>query len=249
MYKNFTDRVNVNIGPKHGHKKFFTINTWNDRPTVPRFYTEYGDCNASLKGSTEGAIYPGLSTKETVFLYWRKTLCRPVPLHYDGDSMVYNLKGHKYILRYDVFDRKRDGEVDCYKGSNLPDGLSDLSKCFFGMKLLSLKKTRRFFSNLFFHLHVDQPVAASFPHFCNRSGPWDDYIEGLAPNESIHESYTILEPTYGVPMKQKAVSQSNVVLRNLKDFKPEFARFSNMVIPMFWLEIVSSNDFFSKVGA
>ncbi|XP_070499798.1 lysosome membrane protein 2-like isoform X1 [Chironomus tepperi] len=213
IYKNFTDRVNVNIGLKHGHKKFFTINTWNDHPTVPRFDIDRKYCNASLKGSTEGAIYSGLASKDTVFWFWRKTLCRPVPLFYDSELSMYNLKAYKYILRYDVFDRNHDTEVDCYKGENLPDGLSDVSKCFF-----------------------DQPIAASFPHFCNRSGPWDKYIDGLSPNMSIHDSYTIVEPNYGVPMKQKAVSQSNVILKDLSSYKSDFARFSNMIIPMFWLE-------------
>ncbi|KAL7046309.1 hypothetical protein ACKWTF_002538 [Chironomus riparius] len=213
VYKNFTDRVNVNIGLKHGHKKFFTINTWNDHPNVPRFNIDSGACNASLKGSTEGAIYPGLASKETVFWFWRKTLCRKVPLFFEKEFSMYNLKAYKYVLRYDVFDRNNDTEADCYKGDNLPNGLSDVSKCFF-----------------------DQPIAASFPHFCKRSGPWDKYIEGLSPNESIHDSYTIVEPNYGVPMKQKAVSQSNVILKDLSSYKSDFARFSNMIIPMFWLE-------------
>ncbi|KAL7046310.1 hypothetical protein ACKWTF_002538 [Chironomus riparius] len=219
VYKNFTDRVNVNIGLKHGHKKFFTINTWNDHPNVPRFNIDSGACNASLKGSTEGAIYPGLASKETVFWFWRKTLCRKVPLFFEKEFSMYNLKAYKYVLRYDVFDRNNDTEADCYKGDNLPNGLSDVSKCFF-----------------------DQPIAASFPHFCKRSGPWDKYIEGLSPNESIHDSYTIVEPNYGVPMKQKAVSQSNVILKDLSSYKSDFARFSNMIIPMFWLEYVTTNN-------
>ena len=95
---------------------------------------------------------------------------------------------------------------------------------------------------LFSFTHSDQPIAASFPHFCKRSGPWDKYIDGLSPNESIHDSYTIVEPNYGVPMKQKAVSQSNVILKDLSSYKSDFARFSNMIIPMFWLEYVTTNN-------
>lgn len=140
MYRNFTDRVNVNVGPKHGYKKFFTINTWNDQSTVPRFYPDYGDCNASLKGSTEGAIYPGFSTKDTIFYYWRKTLCRPVPLHYETSTTMYDLKALKFVLRYDVFDRFKSAKDDCYKGDDLPNGLSDVSKCFFGMRKLEISK-------------------------------------------------------------------------------------------------------------
>jgi hypothetical protein len=133
MYKNFTDRVNVNIGKEHGHENFFAINTWNHRTTVPRFYPEYNECNASLVGSTEGSIYPVKCQKDTVLWYWRKTLCRPVPLHFEDEMMVGGLKAYKYLLRSDVFDRLQNKTADCYKGDNLPNGLSDLSKCFFGM--------------------------------------------------------------------------------------------------------------------
>ncbi|KAG5677882.1 hypothetical protein PVAND_007599 [Polypedilum vanderplanki] len=230
IYRNFTDRVNVNIGTKHGAKNFFAINTWNNKPTVPRFENE---CNASLKGSSEGALYPALSTKDTVLWYWRKTLCRPVPLHFDEEFICDGLKAYKYILRYDVYDRLENKVEDCYRGDNLPNGLSDLSKCFF-----------------------DQPIVASFPHFCDRTGPWNQNIEGIKCNKSIHQSYTVIEPRFGVPLRQKAVSQSNVVLKDLSNFKYSFARFSKMVIPMFWLEysqtdltpiIVSTVNFFVNI--
>jgi hypothetical protein len=119
--------VNVNIGLKHGAQNFFGINTWNGWTTVPKF-----QCNASLKGSSEGALYPALSTKDTVLWYWRKTLCRPVPLHFDEELVCDGLKAYKYVLRYDVYDRLKNKADDCYRGDNLPSGLSDLSKCFFG---------------------------------------------------------------------------------------------------------------------
>lgn len=131
MYKNFTDRVNVQIGVRHGHENFFKINTWNGRPTVPGFQPERGDCNANIDGSTEGALYPQLIAEDTVLRYFRKSLCRPVPLNFDSEVQWGDLKAFKFILRDDVFDRFENRTADCYRGSNLPDGLSDLSKCYF----------------------------------------------------------------------------------------------------------------------
>lgn len=116
---------------KNGNENFFKINSWNYRPTVPNFYPERGDCNANLEGSNEGALFPQLVTKETVLLYWRKTLCRAVPLHFDKEVQVGQLKGYKFMLRENVYDRSENETADCFKGSNLPDGLSDLSRCFF----------------------------------------------------------------------------------------------------------------------
>jgi hypothetical protein len=88
---------------------------------------------------------------------------------------------------------------------------------------------------------LDQPIVASFPHFCNTSGPWNDYLDGLTKtcNDTIHQSYTIIEPTFGTPLRQRAISQCNVMLKDLRSFKPDFARFSNMIIPMVWMEYVS----------
>lgn len=85
---------------------------------------------------------------------------------------------------------------------------------------------------------TDQPIVASFPHFYGRSGDFVDKLEGLRPDADKHTSYTIIEPVLGVPLNQRAVSQSNIVTRNLKSFKSDIAMFSDMVLPMFWMEIV-----------
>lgn len=123
----------MQIGVRHGNENFFKINNWNHRTTVPRFYPENGDCNASIQGSSEGALYPQMIQKETVLQYWRKTLCRSVPLYFDDELQWGNLKAYKYVLRDDVYDRFENRTADCYKGVDLPDGLSDVSKCFFGV--------------------------------------------------------------------------------------------------------------------
>lgn len=133
IYKSFTDRVNVNIGARHGNENFFKINSWNYRTTVPRFYPENGDCNAQVIGSSEGALFPQLIQKDSVLWYFRRTLCRAAPLYYDSELQLGKLKAYKFILRDDVYDRFENRTADCYKGSDLPDGLSDVSKCFFGV--------------------------------------------------------------------------------------------------------------------
>jgi CD36 family len=122
----------VYIGKKHGPEKFFTINTWNDRQTVPGFYPEMGECNASLYGTSEGALFKNNITKDTVIWYWRRTMCRPIPLYFDKEVTQNNLKAYRFVLHSNVFDRFENSTADCYKGDNLPNGLSDVSRCFFG---------------------------------------------------------------------------------------------------------------------
>jgi len=87
-------------------------------------------------------------------------------------------------------------------------------------------------------LPTDQPIVASFPHFFNRPGPWMERLEGLHGDRNKHQSYITVEPTLGVPLNQRACSQSNLRTSDLSGFKADIARFSEMVIPMFWLDIV-----------
>lgn len=68
-------------------------------------------------------------------------------------------------------------------------------------------------------------------------------LEGLHPDQEKHESYAIIEPTLGVPLNQRATSQSNVVTKDLSGFKTDIAKFSNMVIPMFWLSVTVRKTF------
>jgi hypothetical protein len=85
----------------------------------------------------------------------------------------------------------------------------------------------------------DQPIVASFPHFYARPGKFLEKLDGLRPDADKHRSYSIIEPVLGVPLNSRAVSQSNVVTGDLSAFKSDIASFSNMVVPMFWLEYVS----------
>lgn len=91
--------------------------------------------------------------------------------------------------------------------------------------------------NLKRFLLIDQPIVASFPHFLGRLGNFTHKLEGINPNKEEHESYTIIEPVLGVPLNQRATSQSNLVTKDLSAFKSDIARFSNMVIPMFWISV------------
>lgn len=85
---------------------------------------------------------------------------------------------------------------------------------------------------------ADQPIVASFPHFYSRPGKFLEKLDGLRPDPIEHSSYTIVEPMMGIPLNQRAVSQSNVVTKNLRNYKDDIARFSDMVLPMFWCEYV-----------
>lgn len=144
------------MGPKYNSSEFFHLLSYNYRTTVPGFKLEHGDCDASIVGATEGAIYPQHLTKNSTLFYWRKTLCRAATLYFEEEVQKGPLLGYKYVLRDDVYDHKDETKVDCYKGSSptLPDGLSDLQKCFHSKILLLHIPTVHFDS--FFSLQTSQ---------------------------------------------------------------------------------------------
>lgn len=87
------------------------------------------------------------------------------------------------------------------------------------------------------------PFAASNPHFYGRyPNRLTEKLEGFEPNKEKHQSFIIAEPTLGVPIDQSARSQNNVVIPKLHGFNEQIERFSNMVLPTFWLSYVSAGN-------
>lgn len=137
MYEDTKDRYNVRIGPRFGNEDFFDMALLNGKTTVPRYFVENGDCDASIVNASEGALYNTRLTHNSVLWYWRKALCRQVPLHFEEEIQKGSLLAYKYELRGNVYDRLEDPSADCYKGlfHPLPDGLTDVSKCYYGKTL------------------------------------------------------------------------------------------------------------------
>ncbi|XP_058457952.1 platelet glycoprotein 4 isoform X2 [Malaya genurostris] len=215
MYHDYNDRVNIRHGKQFGNEQFFMINTYRNRPTVPGFVPENGDCFASIVNASEGASYPQNLNKNSVLFYWRRTLCRAVPLLFEKEIRRGSLVGYKFVLPDNSYDRLANTSADCYKGqiSILEDGMTDMSKCL-----------------------LDFPVVATSPHFYARNFSKAYKVSGMTPNREKHYSYIIADPSFGIPIDQCARTQSNLVLPELSGFPDDILRFSNMVLPMLWIE-------------
>lgn len=62
----------------------------------------------------------------------------------------------------------------------------------------------------------------------------------MEPDKRKHGSYTIIEPIMGIPLDQSAKSQSNLILPDLSGFHDDYSKFSNMVLPLFWMQYVNN---------
>lgn len=97
-------------------------------------------------------------TNETVIKYFRKCICQVIPLHYESTTELLGLKVNEYVLRPESMKRKANLSADCFRGPDdyeiLPDGLTDMSKCYFNF-----------------------PMVLSLPHFFGfENASWNDRL-------------------------------------------------------------------------
>ena len=102
------------------------------------------------------------------------------------------------------------------------------------------------------------PLYASLPHFLNADSKFLNEIIGLKPNETLHEYIVSLDPITGTSIKSNIRIQFNYHLKKnskfeyaklyfyfffekiiyLNLFSRSMKRIKNVLIPMFWLELV-----------
>ncbi|KAJ8956251.1 hypothetical protein NQ318_014983 [Aromia moschata] len=211
VYTDFVDNVTVYIGTKFGHEKFFLIDKYDGSEYMPDLE---GKCEDKVANSSEGISYPQYLTKNDTLRYWRKTLCRVGTLRYSHEVEMYGVTAYRYELENTTYDRTTPSDGDCYKGEpKLPNGLSDVSKCNF-----------------------DMPFAASFPHYLHGDRAVKNSVDGLRPDAEKHGSFVIVEPNTGIPLHGIARSQVNLVMREMRGFSEKIQRFSNVTIPLVWME-------------
>ncbi|XP_026322687.1 scavenger receptor class B member 1-like [Hyposmocoma kahamanoa] len=211
IYSDFTDIVTVKIGSNHGHSEFFKIDKYRGQSQLPGYDAD--QCPDRIVGSTEGVMYQQRLKKDDVLLYWRKTVCKLMPLYFDSEFILDNVPVYRYNLSESVFDRVIN-VTDCYDTvPSLPPGLSDGSKCYY-----------------------DFPMVISYPHFYTGTPPKDMYVTGLQPDENLHNSFVVLEPLTGIPFRSVARMQSNLRVHDMSGFPIEYRKFSNLVVPLFWAE-------------
>ncbi|KAJ1520753.1 hypothetical protein ONE63_003848 [Megalurothrips usitatus] len=212
IYADFRDEVSVFIGPEN-ERRFFQMDRFHGDRHFGWWPAERCD---SAYGGTEGVSYHQGVRRGDELRYFRKTMCRVMPLYYARDEERLGMSALRFELPDDVYDRAANATsaTDCFTKPGrkpLPAGLTDLAPCYF-----------------------DFPIAASMPHFYS-SPHLHHVVEGMRPDRAKHHSYVILEPTTGVPMNAAARSQSNLIVHDVSSIHG-VGRFSNQVIPMFWAE-------------
>lgn len=217
-------RYNVNIGSSHGTESFFKINTLNNHENIPYQFEKRDKCPFSLQGAYECTSFSPKIPKTTPMNVYHPHICRTYPIVFKKETKCENLNCYEYEMKEDFYQRQNETSEDCSNMSDnvfIPNGLVDFSRCFYGV-----------------------PIAVSQPHFLGYEGPWDDYIDGLKPDKDKHLSKYLIEPVMGIPIDLIARIQSNMIMPKIsKSMDINLDRFSEMVVPMFWMELVSCSIF------
>lgn len=88
----------------------------------------------------------------------------------------------------------------------------------------------------------DVPIVATSPHFYARNFSNAHKITGMIPDREKQHSYAIVDPSFGIPLDQCARTQTNLAIPELTGYSADIKRFSDMIIPMFWIEYVRLSD-------
>lgn len=99
-------------------------------------------CN-TLTDSYEGLMFPSNLPMNSSISIYKKIFCRTLRLYHKKSVMMDSgLLGYEYELPFGALSCK-DPKNECYcpkNGPCLPDGLTDVSPCYYGKKIKDLLK-------------------------------------------------------------------------------------------------------------
>ncbi|KAH0951798.1 hypothetical protein HN011_007991 [Eciton burchellii] len=206
--------------------RYLSIDKYNGSPGLQQWgyvevegnKTEEGNtiCNM-IQGATEGIVYPSYLNKQAVFRVFRKAFCRALPIRFRKEVLYDGIPGYFYSLTDDFADppdQNPDNKCYCYKSGNcLKKGLINVTPCYYNI-----------------------PAAVSLPHFLDADPSLLEDVDGLQPIRKKHESFAILQQTFGVPLSIRSRMQTNLVMQHLR-YNPNMMAFNGLTVPLFWFDL------------
>lgn len=233
MY-DFTGDVSTTYTGQGDVKKSGLFASYNRRPYLPQWDLPCGN----VDGASDGTKFPTYIKPEDELLFFRKSLCRAVPMERVSDIYeTQSLPVFKYNFKKGSLDNgyfNTNNSCFCRRGfSCLRRGLIDVTDCYYGF-----------------------PIALSYPHFMD-SDPWlNEEVLGSEPDPEKHTTVFVVNPQSGLPLEIAVRMQINMALNDLSSIAHS-GKFSNMVLPLLWTEIgfhelpaslISKFYFYLKIG-
>ncbi|CAL7943890.1 unnamed protein product [Xylocopa violacea] len=150
------------------------------------------DCN-TVKG-TDTITWAPLIRAERFVTMFTIELCRSLEADYVKNVSSHGINGLKYAGKAKIWypnNTKCFCQIEKDVLQCLPQGLVDIYDC------------------------QKMPGILSEPHFLHADPSLLTYAEGLYPNESLHETYIVIEPYTGAPLSGSKKIQVNLKLEKL----------------------------------
>ncbi|XP_066251064.1 scavenger receptor class B member 1-like isoform X2 [Euwallacea similis] len=200
----------------------YHIAQWNHLPGLKDWGYEYlspeevTKCHL-VEGAFDGTIFPkNLKPNQTIKLF-RKAFCRPVPLTFVKDTIGKDgFREYQYEFAEDMFDVTEENKCFCQK-NNCMKGFQSIAPCYYGI-----------------------PISLSQPHFLNADPEMLKTVNGLNPSIEKHGSSCAIHPEAGVPLSGSIKVQVNLDVRNTMGNRA-VAPFNGLQVPLFWLEITTTD--------
>lgn len=186
----------------------------------------WGDEKCDKVGGTDGTMFPPklfLDPNATLHVF-SKELCRPIPLEFKGHASAFGVPTLRYKPPTDFFTSSPTKDsCYCQKNKNSSNteeiycpvpGIFNASACHYGL-----------------------PIIISFPHFLYADQSLFNDIDGLNPQEELHESIVDLHPRLGVPMAGRSRIQINLEARKADGVPFMGGVKDGMILPLIWFEV------------
>ncbi|XP_070501982.1 scavenger receptor class B member 1 [Chironomus tepperi] len=189
--------------------------TFHGSPDLPQWKGEH--CS-NIQGASDGTKFMSFMQENDTLLFFRKSMCRPQRLKRIGKvDPVQGLEAVKFAFEDNALDNGVHNDLNkCFcrdPNKCLAEGLIDVTDCYYGF-----------------------PIALSYPHFLDADPALLEGVNGSKPNRSLHESYFVLNPLSGLPLKLSAKFQINMAMSDVRNMA-HVEKFSHLTIPMLWFEI------------
>ncbi|PNF20583.1 hypothetical protein B7P43_G04867 [Cryptotermes secundus] len=158
-------------------RRVYSFDSYNGWTTL-RQWTGGTHCS-SLKGVSEGVLYPKPMTSNDTFLIYRKAFCRFLPVVFSRSGVTNEgFPAYWFNLPDNVFDSPdKNPDNACYCRPEvapcLLSGLADITPCYYSI-----------------------PVALSFPHFLKGDPRLLEKMDGLSPDPNKHETNIVIQPKW-----------------------------------------------------
>ncbi|CAH0546699.1 unnamed protein product [Brassicogethes aeneus] len=175
-----------------------------------------------VRGTDSTLFHPDIESSSVSEIF-STDLCRAVDINYSGKDSYKGIEGFRFqIDKNTVWFKTNTSEEDCFctkqtKNMNnekdcFLDGIVDMQPC------------------------IGSPILFSLPHFLHADKKYINTVEGIDPPVPENfETFLVVEPNTGVPLKGTKRFQLNMVLRPQKNFK-ETKNLITAVVPLLWIE-------------